>query len=70
MIKFNLGRNALVALIAVCSFSLAAHGPVTPQSIDTSELPQLGEDWIDVNPYREQNGDIRTEILRIGASNA
>lgn len=68
MIKFNLRRSHLVALIAICSFSIAAHGPVTPQAIDTSSLPQLGEEWTETNPYRGQEGDIRTEVLRIGAS--
>lgn len=68
MIKLNLRRGHLVALITICSFGIAAHGPVTPQAIDTSTLPQLGKEWTETNPYREQKGDIRTEVLRIGAS--
>lgn len=68
MIKFNLGRSWLIALISICSFGIAAHGPVTPQAIDTSTLPQLEEEWEDTNPYREKDGEVREEILRIGAS--
>ena len=68
MIKLNKGRCYLIALIAICSFGIAAHGPVTPQSIDTSTLPTLGEEWSDTNPYRESEGDTRKEILRVGAS--
>lgn len=68
MIKLNLGRRHLVAIIAVCSFSIAAHGPVTPQAIDSSTLPQLGEEWKETNPYREITGKVQEEIIRVGAS--
>ena len=68
MIKLNKGRCYLIAFISICSFGIAAHGPVTPQSIDTSTLPALGEEWSETNPYRESEGDIREEILRVGAS--
>lgn len=29
-----------------------AHGNVTPQAVDTSGLPEIGETWLKVNPYR------------------
>lgn len=29
-----------------------AHGDVTPQPIDTEGLKPLGEEWLEVNPYR------------------
>jgi cytochrome c-550 PedF len=29
-----------------------AHGDVTPQAVDTKELPTLGADWRAENPYR------------------
>jgi len=29
-----------------------AHGNVTPQPVDTSALPDVGEAWVTVNPYR------------------
>ncbi len=67
--KFNyLGRHYLIALMSICSFGAGAHGSVTPQAIDTSTLPTLGEEWADTNPYRDTEGDVRTEILRVGAS--
>jgi cytochrome c-550 PedF len=28
-----------------------AHGDVTPQKVDTSVLPQLGDEWEETNPY-------------------
>lgn len=40
-----------------------AHGDVTPQAVDTRELPQLGAEWRAENPYR--GNEVAT---RIGAS--
>lgn len=68
MMKFKPGYKYLIALISVCSFNLAAHGPVTPQSIETSTLPALGEEWSETNPYRGKEGEVMEEILRVGAS--
>lgn len=56
------------ALAVFFSASLAssltfAHGDVTPQAVDTSELPSLGEEWRDENPFR---GD--ATAIRIGTS--
>lgn len=68
MIKFSLGRSYLIALLSVCSFSVLGHGAVTPQSIDTSTLPQLDEEWADTNPYRDLEGDTLKEVIRVGDS--
>ncbi len=57
----------LAALMLTSAYAVA-HGDVTPQSIDTSSLPNLGEDWHETNPYREETGGARDEILRVGAS--
>jgi cytochrome c-550 PedF len=40
-----------------------AHGDVTPQAVDTKALPQLGEQWRDENPYRDN-----AEAIKIGTS--
>ena len=69
MLKSILSRSYFItALVAVCSFGISAHGPVTPQAIDSSTLPKLGEEWVEENPYRELTGDVKKEILRVGAS--
>jgi cytochrome c-550 PedF len=68
MSKLNLKHKCLIACVAALSFGALAHGPVTPQAIDTTELPQLGEEWLETNPYRESTGDVRQTVLRIGAS--
>lgn len=61
------GKLGLRALLAVAGMSLSlsvlAHGDVTPQAVDTHELPQLGEDWRLENPYRGN-----AIAIRIGTS--
>jgi cytochrome c-550 PedF len=43
----------LVSVALALSTSLAmAHGDVTPQAVDTTELKQLGTEWLKANPYR------------------
>ncbi len=36
------------------------HGSVTPQAIDTSNLKQLGSEWLDENPYKGDTEAIKT----------
>ncbi|MFT6329993.1 MAG: cytochrome c-550 PedF [Bermanella sp.] len=57
-----------MATALVFSAAVLAHGAVTPQSIDTSTLPTLGEEWTDTNPYRELSGEVKVEIIRVGES--
>ena len=63
----NYGRTALIAaagLFAIASSSqILAHGNVTPQAVDTSALPDIGEDWLEANPY---SGD--EKAIEIGSS--
>ena len=65
--KLSIKLSALTLALAF-SVNVFAHGPVTPQAIDTSTIPQLGEEWADTNPYREVEGDTKSEIIRVGAS--
>ena len=44
-----------------------AHGDVTPQAVDTSGLPQLGEEWVDENPFREDE-KYKARAIEIGSS--
>jgi cytochrome c-550 PedF len=52
----NIGRMVLLAATGVAGLSVAsslmAHGNVTPQAIDTSALPEIGDTWLQHNPYR------------------
>lgn len=47
------GKVKYLALGLLASSALAgnvwAHGDVTPQAIDTSGIPQLGEEWAETN---------------------
>lgn len=45
-----------------------AHGDVTPQAMDTSKLPELGEEWLEENPWRDPTSDSWLKAVSIGAS--
>ena len=53
---------AWAAGLVACAVAMA-HGDVTPQAVDTHELPMLGEGWKPENPFR--TNDI---AVRIGTS--
>jgi cytochrome c-550 PedF len=63
-------RAALAACLSLGSLLAMAHGDVVPHSVDTSTLPQLGEKWLDSNPYSKgaAQGAANAEALRIGSS--
>jgi cytochrome c-550 PedF len=55
---------AVAAAAAVTTSLFAvAHGNVTPQGVDTSGLPVLGDKWRDENPYKDNK-----LALKIGSS--
>lgn len=54
---------AVTTVLTSANSWLFAHGNVTPQAVDTSTLPSLGEEWRQENPFR---GD--EEAIRVGAS--
>src|SRR3546814_7923531 len=43
--------GAMAILGATTATGLMAHGNVTPQAVDTSALPDIGEEWLAKNPY-------------------
>lgn len=56
VMRVSHGRKALALAIMVASVAvgnqLMAHGNVTPQPVDTTALPDIGEAWLQHNPYR------------------
>lgn len=56
-------RLSLAGALASAASLAAAHGDVTPQAVDTKELPQLGEKWRPENPYRKND-----KAITIGTS--
>lgn len=60
-------KHALALTLALTglgmSTNLLAHGDVTPQAVDVSSLPKLGEELRGKNPYRDNQ-----EAIRVGTS--
>ncbi|MEO0974825.1 MAG: cytochrome c-550 PedF [Pseudomonadota bacterium] len=50
LMKVVAGASA-TALLGVLASTAFGHGDVSPQPVDTSALPQLGEEWLEANPY-------------------
>ena len=58
------GLLATLLLTAGLATGLAhAHGDVTPQAVDTKDLPALGEAWRAENPYRKND-----KAIKVGTS--
>lgn len=55
--------TAIAALALTAAPQIMAHGDVTPQAVDTSDLADIGEAWLDKNPY---SGNARA--IEIGSS--
>lgn len=45
-----------------------AHGDVAPQAVDTAGLPDLGEEWLAENPWRDPDSEFWALAIRVGAS--
>lgn len=58
-----LSRLALVVAALAFAPNAYAHGDVTPQAVDTTSLPKLGEAWKSENPFRGHKG-----AIEVGAS--
>lgn len=59
----KLAAAVVVTASAFASLSALAHGPVTPQGVDTTGLPALGDKWRAENPFRTDK-----QAIKIGAS--
>lgn len=60
----RLRKAVLAAVLSVAASGAAwAHGDVTPQAVDTSSLPKLGDQWRAENPFRGHSG-----AMQIGTS--
>ena len=60
---------AALALTAAASL-VHAHGDVAPQAVDTTGLPENGEDWLTENPYRAElvGDEVWLRAVEIGSS--
>ena len=68
--RFALGRLGLLSSIGALGFAslVYAHGDVAPQPVDTEALPDVGEEWLEENPYRSAEPDVWKTAVDIGAS--
>ncbi|MGD9479728.1 cytochrome c-550 PedF [Shinella sp. G-2] len=67
----NTIRGGIAAAILLATTSLVvAHGDVAPQPVNTDALPEVGEEWLTENPYREAKAGHETwlKAVEIGAS--
>lgn len=45
-----------------------AHGDVAPQAVDTSGLPELSDEWLEENPWRNPDNEHWSRAIEVGAS--
>ena len=58
------------ALAATTALTAHGHGDVAPQPVDTTALPDVGEEWLIENPYRSATAgeDVWLAAIEIGSS--
>ncbi len=64
-------RNLVVFLAVVLTASQTlGHGDVAPQAVNTDALPDVGEEWLEENPYRAETAgeEVWATAIEIGAS--
>jgi cytochrome c-550 PedF len=61
--RHRLARTALLGGLVLASQLVFGHGDVTPQAVDTKDLPPLGEAWLAENPYRQND-----KAIKVGTS--
>lgn len=61
--RHHWAQAGLVASLALAGHLASAHGDVTPQAVDTKDLPPLGEQWRAENPYRQND-----KAIKVGTS--
>ena len=55
----SLLTSLLAAGLLATAGAAWAHGNVTPQAVDTHELPTLGDNWREENPFRRNDAAVR-----------
>lgn len=59
---------ASAALFALVGTQAFAHGDVAPQPVNTDALPEIGEEWLEENPYRNAGEEVWKAAIEIGDS--
>ncbi|MDL0431254.1 cytochrome c-550 PedF [Marinobacter sp. TBZ242] len=68
-VSFSLKAFVAAGLLATAGLAMS-HGDVTPQEVDTGDLPDLGKEALTENPFRKGNehGDKHAEAVKVGKS--
>jgi len=62
-------RSTWTMLLLALATGLAyGHGDVAPQPVNTDALPDIGEEWLTENPYRNAGEQVWQTAIDIGAS--
>lgn len=64
----KLSTRMLVPPFILAAAAAFAHGDVAPQAVDTAGLPDLGEEWLEENPWRDPAGENWQTAIDVGAS--
>lgn len=65
-----LARLVTISVFALAPLTALGHGDVAPQPVNTDALPDIGEEWLEENPYRAETAgeDVWAAAIEIGAS--
>ena len=65
-----LARLVTISVFALIPLTALGHGDVAPQPVDTDALPDIGEEWLEENPYRAEavGEEVWSAAVTIGAS--
>lgn len=60
---------SIFAILATATVVIA-HGDVAPQPVNTDALPEVGQEWLSENPYREEKAghEVWLKAVEIGSS--
>ena len=61
-------KSLWLLCLGLCPAIVLSHGNVAPQPMNTDELPDVGEEWLAENPYRNAELPVWRAAVRIGAS--
>lgn len=64
----NLKLALTASLLLAAPGMVLAHGDVAPQPMNTDALPDVGEEWLTENPYRDQGEEVWKTAIDIGDS--
>ena len=58
----------LAGVLVLAAGAALSHGDVAPQPVNTDALPEIGDEWLSENPYREAGAEVFQAAIDIGDS--